>query len=91
MSDAPAPKTISLTEINGRIDELEAQRDAALSRAAKIAGEKAEAVELMQILRAEVDRLKALLNGLGGAAPAAAASNDPETPLAPAGAAATAH
>ena len=70
MSDAPAPKTISLTEINGRIGELEAQRDAALARAAKIAGEKAEALDLVKLLKVE---------------------NDPETPLAPAGAAATAH
>lgn len=57
MSDAPASKTISLTEINGRIDELQAQRDGALARCAKIAGEKAEAIELARLLRAEVDRL----------------------------------
>ncbi|CAO4196405.1 hypothetical protein [Methylorubrum extorquens] len=90
MTEAPAPKTISLTEINGRIDELQAQRDGALARCAKIAGEKAEAIDLVQILKAENDRLTALLNDRGGPA-AAAASNDPETPLAPAGAAATAH
>lgn len=90
MSDAPAPKAISLTEINGRIDELQSQRDGALARCARIAGEKAEAVELMQILKAEVDRLTALVNDRGGPVPAAA-HNDPETPLAPAGAAATAH
>lgn len=90
MSDAPAPKTISLTEINGRIDELQAQRDGALARCAKIAGEKAEAIELVQILKAEVDRLTALLNDRGGPA-SAAAPNDPETPLAPAGAEAAAH
>ncbi|MFD6321027.1 hypothetical protein [Methylorubrum thiocyanatum] len=90
MSDAPAPKTISLAEINGRIDELQAQRDGALARCAKIAGEKAEAIDLARILKAEVDRLTALLNDCGGAAPTAA-PNDPETPLAPAGAAATAH
>lgn len=90
MSDAPAPKTISLTEINVRIDELQAQRDGALARCAKIAGEKAEAIDLARILKAEVDRLTALLNDRGGPAPAGA-PNDPETPLAPAGAAATAH
>lgn len=90
MSDAPAPKTISLTEINGRIDELQAQRDGALARCAKIAGEKAEAIELARILKAEVDRLTTLLNDRGGSA-SAAAPNEPETPLAPAGAAATAH
>ncbi|UGB26346.1 hypothetical protein LPC10_01660 [Methylorubrum sp. B1-46] len=90
MSDAPEQKAISIIEINGRIGELEAQRDAALSRAAKIAGEKAEAIDLVQILKAEVDRLTTLLNDRGGPAPATA-SDDPGTPLAPAGAAATAH
>jgi hypothetical protein len=90
MTETPAPKTISLTEINGRIDELQAQRDGALARCAKIAGEKAEAIELVQILKVENDRLRGLLNDRGGAAPAAA-PNDPETPLAPAGAVATAH
>lgn len=90
MSDAPAQKTISLTEINGRIDELQAQRDVAQARCAKIAGEKAEAIELARILKAEVDRLTALLSDRGGPA-SATAPNDPETPLAPAGAAATAH
>lgn len=57
MSEAPEQKTISIVEINGRIGELEAQRDAALSRAAKIAGEKAEALDLVKLLKAEVDRL----------------------------------
>ncbi|MFD6316921.1 hypothetical protein [Methylorubrum thiocyanatum] len=90
MSEAPEQKTISIVEINGRIGELEAQRDAALSRAAKIAGEKAEALDLVKLLKAENDRLTGLLNDRGGAAPAAAPEN-PETPLAPAGAAATAH
>ncbi|ACK82445.1 hypothetical protein [Methylorubrum extorquens] len=90
MSDAPAPKTISLTEINGRIEELQAQRDGALARCAKIAGEKAEAIDLARLLKAEVDRLTSLLNDRDGPA-SAAAQNDPETPLAPADAAATAH
>ncbi|KAB7783494.1 hypothetical protein [Methylorubrum populi] len=90
MSDTPASKTISLTEINGRIDELQAQRDAALTRCARLAGEKAEIADAARILKAEVDRLRTLLNGRGGPA-SAAAPNDPETPLAPAGAAATAH
>ncbi len=89
MSEAPE-KAISIIEINGRIGGLEAQRDAALSRAAKIAGEKAEAIDLVQILKTEKDRLTVLLNDRGGPAPATA-PNDPETPLAPAGAAATAH
>lgn len=90
MSDAPAQKPLTLVEINGRIGELEAQRNNALARCAQIAGEKAEAIDLVQILKAEVDRLTALLNDRGGPA-SAAAPNDPETPLAPAGAAATAH
>ncbi|QIJ76184.1 hypothetical protein GU700_17245 [Methylobacterium sp. NI91] len=90
MSDTPAPKTVSLADMNGRIAELEAQRDGALTRCARIAGEKAEAIDLARILKAEVDRLSTLLNDRGGTAPAAA-PNDPETPLAPAGAAATAH
>lgn len=90
MTEAAEQKTIGIVEINGRIGELEAQRDAALSRAAKIAGEKAEALDLVKLLKAENDRLTALLNDRGGPA-SAAASNDPETPLAPAGAAATAH
>ncbi|MEN3213618.1 hypothetical protein PUR23_26850 [Methylorubrum populi] len=90
MTEASAQKTISLAEINGRIDELQAQRDGALARCAKIAGEKAEAIDLVHILRAEVDRLTARLNDRGGPAPAVA-PNDPETPLAPAGAGATAH
>lgn len=90
MSDAPAPRSVSLADMNGRIAELEAQRDGALTRCAKLAGEKAEAINLVQILKVEVDRLTGLLNDRGGPAPAAA-PNDPETPLAPAGAAATAH
>lgn len=90
MTEASAPKAISLTEINGRIDELQAQRDMAQARCARLAGEKAEAIDLARILKAEVDRLTALLNDRGGSAPAAA-PNEPETPLAPAGAAATAH
>ncbi|MBA9068419.1 hypothetical protein FHR71_002160 [Methylobacterium sp. RAS18] len=90
MSEAPEQETISIVEINGRIGELEAQRDAALARAVKIAGEKAEALDLVRILKAENDRLTALLNDRGDPAPAAPA-NDPETSLAPAGAAATAH
>lgn len=90
MNEAPAPRTVSLADMNGRIAELEAQRDGALTRCAKIAGEKAEAIELVQILKVEVDRLKTLLNDRGGAAPATD-PNEPETPLAPAGAAATAH
>jgi hypothetical protein len=76
--------------MNGRIAELEAQRDGALTRCAKIAGEKAEEVELVQTLKPEVGRLTTLLNDRDSAAPAAA-PNDPETPLAPAGAATTAH
>lgn len=90
MSDAPAAKTVSLADMNGRIGELEAQRDGALTRCARLAGEKAEAVDLVQILKAEVDRLTTLLNDRGGPAPAAA-PNDPETPLVPAGAEAAAH
>jgi hypothetical protein len=90
VSEAPEQKTISIVEINGRIGEIEGQRDTALSRAAKIAGEKAEALDLVQILKAEVDRLTTLLSDRGSAAPATA-PNDPETPLAPASAAATAH
>lgn len=90
MSDAPVPRGVSLADMNGRIGELEAQRDGALARCARLAGEKAEAIELVQILKAEVDRLTALLNDRGGPAPAAAPS-DPETPPAPAGAEATAH
>lgn len=90
MSDAPAPKSVSLADMSGRIGEAEAQRDAALARCVRLAGEKAEAVDLVHILKAEVDRLTAELKNRGGAAPAATPT-DPETPLAPAGAATTAH
>ncbi|GAA0278212.1 hypothetical protein LNAOJCKE_4541 [Methylorubrum aminovorans] len=90
MTEAAEQKTIGIVEINGRIGELEAQRDAALARAAKIAGEKAEALDLVRILKIENDRLANLLNDRGGPAPAAA-TDDPDAPLAPAGAAATAH
>ncbi|MBD8906531.1 hypothetical protein [Methylorubrum zatmanii] len=88
MSDA-AQDTISLTALNGRIAELEFQRNRAQTRAAVIAGEKAEALDLVRILKAEVERLTALLNDSGGPA-AAVASTEPETPLAPTGAAAIA-
>ncbi|MDV2988296.1 UNVERIFIED_CONTAM: hypothetical protein Q9R58_28815 [Methylobacteriaceae bacterium AG10] len=90
MSDAPAPKPLTLVQINGRIDELEAQRNNALARCAQIAGERAELIDLVKILKAENDRLTALLNGRDGSEPAAA-PNDPETPLAPSGAAEAVH
>lgn len=57
MSEAPSQKTISLAQIDGRIAEIEAQRNAALSRAARIAGERDEALDLVRILRSEVERL----------------------------------
>lgn len=57
MSEAAEQKTISLAQIDGRIAEIEAQRNAALSRAARIAGERDEALDLVRILKAEVDRL----------------------------------
>lgn len=90
MSEDPAQKTISLAQIDGRIAELERQRNEALTRAARIAGERDEALNVAQVFRSEVARLTDLLNRHGGSEPPAT-PNEPEGPLAPAGAAAISH
>ncbi|CAO4178799.1 hypothetical protein [Methylorubrum populi] len=61
MSDASEQKTISLAQIDGRIAELERQRNEALTRAARIAGERDEAIEIARTFRAEVERLTEVL------------------------------
>lgn len=89
MSEASQQSVVSLSDMNGRIGELELQRNQALTRCAKLAGEREEARDLVRLLKAEVERLTALLNDSGGPA-AAVATTEPETPLAPTGAAAIA-
>lgn len=84
MSDAPAPRSVSLADMSGRIGEAEAQRDAALARCVRLAGEKAEAIDLVHILKAEVDRLTAeLRDSVGGASSLQASHETGSNSLAP--------
>lgn len=61
MSNTSEPKTISVIEVNGRIAEIERQRDCALNRAAFLAGANAELADLVQILKGEVSRLEGVV------------------------------
>lgn len=56
-----AQETISPIKINAQFAELEQQRNAALTRSAKLAGDNAELIDLVKILRAEVERLEAVV------------------------------
>lgn len=56
-----AQETISPVKINAQIAEIEQQRNAALTRAAKLAGDNAELIDLVKILRSEVERLEAVV------------------------------
>lgn len=51
-------ETISPIKLNAQIGEIEQQRNAALKRSAKLAGDVAELIDLVKILRAENDRLE---------------------------------
>lgn len=56
-----AQETISPVKINAQIAEIEQQRNAALTRAAKLVGDNAELIDLVKILRSEVERLEAVV------------------------------
>lgn len=83
-------QTVSTEDIDGRIAELEAQRNYAQSRCALLAGKLAEAVAINKNANAEIDRLTKLLNPPAGDAAAPVAPN-PDKPLAPAGEKALTH
>lgn len=51
-------QTISPIKLNAQIGEIEQQRNTALTRCAKLAGDNAELIDLVKILRAENDRLE---------------------------------
>ncbi|NEU14316.1 hypothetical protein G3T14_19605 [Methylobacterium sp. BTF04] len=84
MSDAPAltQKPITIVEMNGRIAELERQRDQALTRCSLLAGEKAEALDLLRAHVAEVERLNAVIIAASPPGePGAAGNTSPACPL----------
>ncbi|MCJ2009182.1 hypothetical protein [Methylobacterium sp. J-092] len=63
MSDQPQPaRTISLAEMNGRIEEIERQRDGAQKQLAILAGERALLLAGLTEARAEIARLTAVLS-----------------------------
>lgn len=53
--------TISLISLNARIGEIEQQRNAALSRCAKLVGDNAELSDLVKILQADNARLEGVV------------------------------
>lgn len=76
---APAQKPVmTVTEMDGRISELERQRDAAQARCAILAGTNALLLKTLGEARGEIERL----NGLIPQAPAVAAETG-EAPQAP--------
>lgn len=76
---APAPKPVmTITEMNGRISELERQRDAAQTRCATLSGTNALLLKTLGEAREEIERL----NGLIPSPPTVAAGAD-EQPQAP--------
>lgn len=54
-------ETISPIKIAAEIAEIELQRNSALTRSARLAGDNAELLDLVKILRAEVERLEAVV------------------------------
>lgn len=54
-------QTISPIKLNAQIGEIEQQRNTALTRCAKLAGDNAELIDLVKILRAENERLEAVV------------------------------
>lgn len=67
---APPPRSLSAHQINGRLAELTRQRDMAQAHCVILAGEKAEALDLIKTLQAEVERLKGLLPAQAGSSAA---------------------
>lgn len=59
--EAALPRPLTEHQMKGRLAELAMQRDAALNRCAVLAGENAEAVDLVRFLQGEVERLRSLL------------------------------
>lgn len=53
--------SISIVKAQGSIAEVERQRNEAQMHAARLAGDNAELVDLVKILKGEVDRLEAVV------------------------------
>ena len=69
MSEVPAPaaappRSLSAHQINGRLTELTRQRDVAQAQCVILAGEKAEALDLIKTLQAEVEAQQELIESL---------------------------
>lgn len=69
MAEQQPQRTLTLAQIDGRITELEAQRNAAQARCAILAGEKAEAVDLLRQCQEEIARLNGIVNDGASFAP----------------------
>ncbi|GJD58158.1 hypothetical protein [Methylobacterium dankookense] len=75
MSEAPVPEAapsrqLTVHQINGRLNELTRQRDVAQAQCVILSGEKAEALDLIKTLKAEVERLQGLLSAQAGSSAA---------------------
>jgi hypothetical protein len=55
------PQAISPIKLNAQIGEIEQQRNTALTRCSKLAGDNAELIDLVRILRAENERLEGVV------------------------------
>lgn len=82
VAQKPAARNITVADMNGRIAEIEHQRNQALTRCSILAGEKAEAIDLLRTHIAEIERLNAVINAANPLAePPAAAPTEPAGPL----------
>ena len=69
-AEAAPARTLTVHQINGRLAELSRQRDAAQAQCAILAGDYAEAADLIRSLRAEIEHLQGLLSAQAGSSAA---------------------